>query len=193
MRRLQKRLEFLSDKNSHSRSIAGPHLENNQVPNRAISKRLNKGFKHFKAAVKMVADAYVNPSTFQSNSSFIWFWFDLKYSLLAIRCGWIWASKRQIFIWNSEYWIVRCSSHYCWLYWSNSSVVPAAPSSRRYSRMWLSCCISDILNSHLDRIRWLKERDIYLTFLLMERRRTPIFGEINTLPNHTLLDHMLWV
>jgi hypothetical protein len=71
VRRLQKRLEFLSDKNSHSRSIAGPHLENNQVPNRAISKRLNKGFKRFKAAVKMVADAYVNPSTFQSNSSFI--------------------------------------------------------------------------------------------------------------------------
>jgi hypothetical protein len=65
VKRFQNRLQFLSDQNSHRQRIAAPNSPGNQPSNRPTSKRTNKEFKRFKSIVKMVADAFVNPSKFQ--------------------------------------------------------------------------------------------------------------------------------
>lgn len=65
MQRLQKRLQFLSDQNSHRQNIAAPHPPSNQTSDKPVLRRSNKEFKRFKPAVKMIADAFINPSNSQ--------------------------------------------------------------------------------------------------------------------------------
>jgi hypothetical protein len=71
VQRFHKRLGFLSSQNSLPPRISAPHMSGNHTSDKPLHIRSNKQFKRFKSAIKMIADAYINPGNLFFLNKFI--------------------------------------------------------------------------------------------------------------------------